>query len=275
MPEAPELEVAREFFTPRLVGTKIVSATERKPLVLRNMTGAPFGEDIAGREIDSIGRRGKLLLFGLSGDRVMVVSPMLTGTIRYCEPADRMEASAILLFDLQDGHQLRYLDQKRMGQVYYLPAARLAEITRLENQGPDVLDDPLELEEFRQALKKFRGEIKGILTRGQLVSGIGNAYADEALFEAKLFPFRKVGTLSAAEIERLHAATYKVVRDAVGMVRELAGDNVHKKRRSFLKVHGKGGEPCPTCGYPVSAITANQRETNFCRKCQPGSMFKN
>jgi formamidopyrimidine-DNA glycosylase len=275
MPEAPELEVAREFFTPRLVGTKIVSAVERKPLVLRNMTGAPFAGDIAGREVASIRRRGKLLLFGLSGDRVMVVSPMLTGTIRYCEPGDRMEASAILMFDLEDGHQLRYLDQKRMGQVYYLAADRLDEITRLENQGPDVLDEPLSLEEFREGLRKFRGEIKGILTRGQLVSGIGNAYADEVLFDAQLFPFRKVGTLKPEEVERLHSAAYGVVRHAVDKVRELAGDDVHKKRRSFLKVHGKSGEPCPRCGYSVSAITANKRETNFCRKCQPGSMFKN
>lgn len=275
MPEAPELEVAREFFTPRLVGVSVAGVTERKPLVLRNTAGAPIGDDITGREIESVTRRGKLLLFSLSGERTLVVSPMLTGSLRYCSPSERMEASAVLLFDLEDGMQLRYLDQKRMGQVYYLPSNKLEDIARLENQGPDVIDEPLSLDEFHLGLKKFRGEIKGILTRGQLVSGIGNAYADEVLFEARIFPFRKVGTLSRDELERLHRAVYGVIENATATVRELAGEDVHKKQRSFLKVHGKGGEPCPECGYPVSAITANKRETNFCRKCQPGSMFKN
>ncbi len=273
MPEAPDLFVIRDFLEPKLIGRKILSATERKPLVLRNMTGQKFGDDIAGLEVTGLVRRGKLLLFEFGDDRRMVVSPMLTGRLRYCSPSDRMEATAILVFDLDDGKQLRYFDQKRMGQVYYLHPDQLGEIVRLENQGPDVLNDPMALDEFKQAMKPFRGEVKGILTRGQAVSGIGNAYADEILFEAGLFPFRKKSKLSAEELARLHAAVYSVPENAVEVLKSRVGDQIHKKVRDFLKVHGKGGKPCPECGTQISAIKANRRETNFCRNCQPGTMF--
>lgn len=278
MPEAPDLFVIRDYLEPRLAGRTITVTAERKPLVLRNMTGVPFAKDLSGRVFKSITRKGKLLLFEFSvsssGDeRRMVISPMLTGGLRYCLPADRMEASTVLTFDLDDGHQLRYFDQKRMGQVYYLRPEQLVEIVRLENQGPDVLDEPLDADAFKLAMKPFRGEVKGILTRGQAVSGIGNAYADEILFSAGIFPFRKKSKLTADEFDRLHRAVYGVPQDAVAVLQARVGDAIHKKVRDFMKVHGKGGEPCPVCGSRISAIKANRRETNFCRTCQPGTMF--
>ena len=273
MPEAPDLYVIRNFLEPRIVGRTITTAAERKPLVLRNMTGAKFTEDIAGRTFTGIGRKGKLLIFELGGERLMIVSPMLTGGLRYCAPTDRMEATAVLTFDLDDGKQLRYFDQKRMGQVYYLPPSRKEEIVRLEDQGADVLSEPMDFEQFMAVMKPFRGEIKGILTRGEAVAGIGNAYADEVLFRAGLFPFRKKSKLSPDEMRRLHEAVYGVPRDAVKVLEERVGENIHKKVRDFLQVHGKGGEPCPVCGSRISAITAHRRVTNFCRKCQPGTMF--
>jgi formamidopyrimidine-DNA glycosylase len=133
MPEAPDLFVIREFLEPRLEGRTIVAAEERKPLVLRNMVDQKFSGDIAGRRFTGVRRKGKLLLLSIGDERRLVISPMLTGGLRYCASADRMEASTILTFDLDDGHQLRYFDQKRMGQVYYLHPSQLGEIVRLEN----------------------------------------------------------------------------------------------------------------------------------------------
>ena len=274
MPEAPDLFVIREYLEPRLVGRAVVDATERKPLVLRNLVEQKLQADIAGRRFTAVQRNGKLLLVYLGDERTLVISPMLTGGLRYCSPADRMEASTVLVFDLDDGTQLRYFDQKRMGQVYYVHPGKLGEIVRLENQGPDVLDEPMNFKDFVAALKPFRGEIKGILTRGQLVSGIGNAYADEILFEAKLFPFRKRSRLDEQDLRRLHSAVYRVPRDAVDVLKARVGDNIHRKVRDFLKVHGKGGEPCPRCETRISTIKANRRETDFCRNCQPGNMFE-
>ncbi len=325
MPEAPDLVVIREFLEPRLVGRTIASATERRPLALRNMTSRPFADDIAGRSVAGISRKGKLLIFelgalprtpalslkgrgcegtaapaalprslnlsrkargesptGSTGStattgtdaRRLIVSPMLTGALRYCEPKARMDATAMLLFDLDDGMQLRYLDDKRMGQVYYVPPERSEEIVRLEDQGPDVIDERLTLGKFKERLKPFTGEIKGVLTRGHAVSGIGNAYADEVLFAAKVYPFTRRPRLSSVQLERLHAAVYAVPGAAVVTLRKRVHSDIRRKVRDFLKVHGKGGQPCPDCGTIITAITANRRETNYCRKCQPGSLFR-
>ncbi len=146
---------------------------------------------------------------------------------------------------------------------------------RLEEQGPDVLDEPMTLPDFVAALKHFNGEIKGILARGALVSGIGNAYADEILWAARVSPFKRRKELAPDDLQRLHEATYRVPLEAVAVLRERVGENIHHKVRDFLQIHGKTGQPCPRCGNPVRAITANQRLTNFCRQCQPGMLIKN
>ena len=279
MPEAPDLVVIREYLLPRLVGDVISTARELKPLVLRNMAGtgagpAPgFGTDIAGRRVESLDRLGKLLIIGLSKDREIIISPMLTGGLMWCDAGARVAASTVLIFEMKSGMHLRYFDQKKMGQVYYLATDRRSEIVRLENQGPDVIDEQLTLEDFKLGLKPFRGEVKGVLTRGRLVSGIGNAYADEILHEAMIYPFKKVTRLSADELASLHRAVYSVPTNAVNVLRERVGDRIHRKVRDFLKVHGKKGEPCPRCGNRITAITANRRQTNYCRGCQPGSLL--
>ena len=123
-------------------------------------------------------------------------------------------------------------------------------------------------------LKAFRGEIKGILTQGKCVAGIGNAYADEILWAAYLHPYRKRTQLSKEEIERLHSATQITLLDAIEKVRMEMQENIERKPRDFLSIHMKTGEPCPRCDTPISLVKANQRITNYCRKCQPGGLIK-
>ncbi|NQW18539.1 MAG: Fpg/Nei family DNA glycosylase [Chloroflexi bacterium] len=275
MPEAPDLQVILEYLQPRLLGRSITGARETRPLVLRNLTGERFSEDIAGRSISGMTRHGKLLFIELSDDRVVLINPMLTGGLRYTEPDEKLLKSVTVTFDIDDGRQLRYFDQKRMGMVYYLRPDQVNETPRVEEQGPDVLDAPLSIEDFRAALRPFRGEIKGILTRGRLVSGVGNAYADEILHAARIHPYKKKAALSGEEVVRLHDAVFRVPQEALILLREKIGEKIHKKERRYLNVHGKGGKPCPVCSYEISAITANQRVTNFCRKCQPGLLVRN
>ncbi|MBI4304866.1 MAG: Fpg/Nei family DNA glycosylase [Chloroflexi bacterium] len=275
LPEAPDLQVIREFLEPRLAGRKIVSAREVRPVVLRNLVGVPFAEDPPGRIVQRIWREGKLLFLSLSGDRLVVINPMLAGGLRYCPSGERIAASTYVVLGFDNGHDLRYLDPKRMGMVYYAPADRARDVPRVGDQGPDVLDQPQSYEAFVERLRGYRGEIKGVLTRGGAVSGIGNAYADEILFDARIFPFKKRTALSVDELRRLHTSVYEVPRQAVKVLRARVGSNIHIKLRDFLKVHGRGGEGCPRCGHPISAITANQRETNFCRSCQPGLLVRN
>ena len=274
MPEAPDLYVLREYLAPRIEGKIIESVNELRPLVVRNMVGEQISEHLSGRMIQSLDRKGKLLLMSLAGEFSMIISPMLTGEVSLVDPGKKMLKSTILTMNLGVNGQLRYQDAKRMGQIYYLATNRIDEITRVADQGPDVLDEPMPLTDFKTSLKRFRGEVKGVLIRGQLVAGIGNAYADEVLWTARIYPFRKVSKLGGDEVARLYDATYRIPRDAVTKLRLVFGLNHPRKERRFLAVHGKSGRPCPDCGTKISSVKSRQRDTNFCRKCQPGNMFE-
>ncbi len=274
MPEAPDLQVLKGYLAPRVEGETITETAVLRPLVLRNLNDESFIDHIRGRRIERLERQGKLMTFSLSGGFSLVVSPMLTGETVLTNPGQRVLKSTILTMDLSGGSQLRYTDVKRMGQIYYVASDRVSEIKRIEDQGPDVFDEPAPLSEFRESLKRFRGEVKGVLTRGQLVAGIGNAYADEILWDAGIYPFRKVTRFSADEIERLHASTYRVPHEAVSVLKELFGQKHPRKERKFLNVHGKAGRPCPNCGTSISSVKSRQKDTNFCRKCQPGNLFE-
>ena len=272
MPEAPELEVVKDFLNAHVRGSSVVSARVLKPSVLRSLTG-DFAQDVRDRSFGNISRSGKFLTLDLSDDRFLVVNPMLTGGFQFCEPAVRVFKRTCIVMELSNGHELRYLDDRQMGRVYYTGGDQLKSIPQLYELGPDVLSG-ITFEDFQQRLSPFRGEIKGILTRGRVVSGIGNAYADEILFEARVYPFRKKRDLNEEELRRIHDATGSVIAEATEKVRERMGDDIHRKVRDFLSVHNKGGEACPRCGSNISQITANQRITSYCRSCQPGLLLR-
>ena len=275
MPEAPDLEVVKEVLARRVKGLAVEQARVLRPLELRVLTSTDFSGDVAGRSFLDFSRRGKFLLMALSGERMLVVNPMLTGALRLCRPSERLAKRTSFLLSLSDGSEIRYLDETQMGMAYYIHTSQLEEIPRLGEQGPDVLDEYPSLEDFRSGLRRFQGEIKGILTRGRFLAGIGNAYADEALFEAGVFPFKKRKALSEDDLGRLHDSIPRVLHSAINVLRERMNEDIHVKVRDFLQVHGKGGSPCPRCGSNITTIGANQRLTNYCRQCQPGMLLRN
>lgn len=272
MPELPDLEAIKEFLQGEIVGLTITRAEVLRPIAVRNFTGGDFETELSGAAFTAVKRRGKFLILSLDNDRHLVINPMLAGKLYYCPPEERRQARTFLVLGLSNGRELRYVDQKTMGKVYL--SGQLDNVPGLAQQGPEPFDADLTLELFRQRLRPFRGEIKGILTRGKLVAGIGNAYADEILFRAGIYPFRKRPSLSAEEVERLYHSMRTVLSEATDMVRQRIGSDIHLKVRDFLKVHGKGGEPCPVCGTTISEIRARQRLTNFCRRCQPGTLIR-
>ena len=275
MPEAPDLEVIKDVLNRRVRGLEITAARILKPLELRVLTTDGFLSDVPARSVLGFTRRGKFLIAELSGERTLVINPMLTGAVQLCPPSTRIAKRTSFLLDLADRSQLRYLDETQMGMAYYVHTSRLEDVPRLAEQGPDVLDEYPELPEFRERLRRFQGEIKGVLTRGRFLAGIGNAYADEVLFAAGIFPFKKRSALSDSETERLHGAVPAVLSHAIATLRERMGDETHVKVRDFLAVHGRSGERCPRCDGPITGIGANRRLTNFCRRCQPGLLLRN
>ena len=218
MPEAPDLEVIKEALARRVKGLAVEQARALRPLELRVLTSTDFSGDVAGRSFLGFSRRGKFLLMALSGERMLVVNPMLTGALRLCRPSERLAKRTSFLLSLSDGSELRYLDETQMGMAYYIQTSQLEEIPRLVEQGPDVLDEYPSLEDFSSGLRRFQGEIKGILTRGRFLAGIGNAYADEALFEAGVFPFKKRKVLSEDDLGRLHDSIPRVLHSAINVL---------------------------------------------------------
>ncbi len=278
MPELPELEVVKEVLQRRVAGQsieRVQSVGGGSAILVRSLTQQRLEEAITGAQIAAIERRGKFLIFTLmpvvqDSRLFLALNPKLTGRLQLAQPAEKCLPKTHLIFSLSSGDQLRYVDQRTMGQLYL--SADLSHVPEYATLGPEPFD--VSLEEFRERLKPYRGEIKGVLTRGECIAGIGNAYADEILWAARLHPYRKRTALMPDEIDRLYAAMQSVLREAVEKVRVEMGEAIHLEPRDFMAVHMKSGQPCPRCGTPISLVGANQRITNFCRTCQPGGLIK-
>jgi len=276
MPELPELESVCGVLKRRVIGETITSVRVFPPgglVVVRDLTHEGFESSLVGRSFQSVERRGKYIVFGLQSQPAplyLVLNPKLTGRLQLASPSDKKKPRTLVILQFESGGELRYRDQKQMGQLYL--THDLQTIPEFNGMGPEPFD--ISLEEFRARLKAYTGEIKGVLTRGSFVAGIGNAYADEILWAARLHPFRKRSQLTPVEIETLYHAMQSTLQKAVEIVREQMGENIDLEPREFFAVHMKTGQPCPRDGTPISLIGANQRITNFCRTCQPGGLIK-
>jgi formamidopyrimidine-DNA glycosylase len=275
VPELPELEIMREVLTRRLAGRRIEAVTlapKGAAVVVRDLTGDGFVASLTGALLGGVQRRGKFLLFDFPrAPFLLAVNPKLSGRFQLCAPGEKKAGPLHVTFHFAEPREdLRYVDSKQMGQLYLTRDTR--RIPTFDEMGPDALD--IGLEDFQRRLRSFRGEIKGILTRAPFIAGIGNAYADEILWQARLHPYRKRTALTADEVVTLHQAMRQTLLDSIEKVRREMGDDVHLKPRDFFAVHMRGGEPCPRCGTPISEITANQRITSFCRTCQPGGLVR-
>jgi formamidopyrimidine-DNA glycosylase len=271
VPEIPELEAIRSYFNEHIAGRSIVSAEARIPFVFR-VPANDVRETLPGDTFGEVLRHGKFLLFPLASGRVMAINPMLTGRFQYVDPATKLRAKTCIVLQIAEGRSLRYSDERVMGKIYIVPAGDLAAIPNWATNGPDLLDPALTEDAWLAGMKKYRGQIKSILTNAEFVQGIGNAYADEILWEAQINPYTPKTKLSEDQLRSLFRAARKVMAWATPLVRGsmVKGDDLdYEERRDFMRVHRLGGKPCPRCGSTISEITANQRITSFCRTCQP------
>lgn len=271
MPELPDLEIIREVLAARIVDVPIVAAEVRRPVLVRNLLGGDPVEHLVGRRFVAVQRRGKFLLLPLDSSAMLVINPMLAGRLRYSEPLRRHRARDGLVLGLADGNELRYHDAKDMGKLYL--TTDLDKIPTFSGLGPEATDPALTLEAFRERLRPYRGEIKNVLTNQRFVTGIGNAYADEILWRAGIYPMRRRTSLDDEEVAALYEAMRAELFQAIEMLRQRVGEEIHVEVRDFLAVHGKADQPCPRCGATISKVTLSRRTTNFCRTCQPGLMI--
>jgi formamidopyrimidine-DNA glycosylase len=274
MPEIPDLEAIRGFFNERIVGKEIVSAEVLIPVVVRTGS-ADFSATLTNNRPGTTLRHGKFLLMGLADDHVLVMNAMLKGRFQYVDAKAKKAARTCFILTFDDGKQLRYVDQLVMGKVYCVAAENLMSVPMFAEMGPDAL--AVSEEEFRGRIRKFTGQIKNVLTNHKFIAGIGNAYSDEILFEARLDPFRKRSTMDDDDIGRLYRAVHKVFDRSIPILREHFREALdYEEWREHLKIHRKGAKPgdakdegrCPRCGHHISEIAPNQRLTSWCRNCQ-------
>jgi len=303
MPELPEVE-----YTARQLRASIVGATIAETYVFWERTighpGVPdFLAEIAGRRIEAVRRRGKFLLIDLSGDLLLTVHRRMSGNFLLLPSAWRIDtglresdpvawntkgptyqfpedsAASYSLesrycrtsFVLTDGRCLLYTDPRKFGRIELW--SKHQEQEALRGLGPEPLDDQFTLESFSQALAGRRTAIKQVLLDQTVVAGIGNIYADEALFYAAIHPLRRADSLNALEIEHLHegvvavltlgiehgGTSFSAYRDLWGQ----AGDNYN-----HVSVYQQEGKPCARCGTTIERMVIAQRSAHFCPHCQ-------
>ncbi|MCX7750412.1 MAG: Fpg/Nei family DNA glycosylase [Candidatus Bipolaricaulota bacterium] len=267
MPELPDLEVVAEILTPRIVGRTVRGGELRRPSLLR--TGEGSLQELVGAEFQGVSRRGKYLLFPLSTGPYLVVHLMRWAWLWHGSGAYPPSTDTDLRLLLSDGTELRLIESKRpqLAGAWVLPD--LAQVEALAKLGPEPLDPGFTPEALRRALGGRRRPLKRLLTDQALLAGIGNAYADEILFQAKLSPFRYAHTLTPDEVDRLWGAIGDTLRWAIGEIRAQAGGKLMDREiRDFLRVHGKRGSPCPSCGTAIAEVLYDEVRTNYCPACQ-------
>ena len=274
MPELPEVETIVRQLAPRLEGHRITRARLAKTDVLRRVTKPRLLKTITGNAFEEVSRRAKHAVLRLASGHRLVVQPRMTGSlVVYDRPLTRDEAKyAVLTCTLEDGRLFVYRDVRRLGTVWLLDERGWATYTG--RIGPEPLDETFTPFVFAERLQGTRAAVKKTIMDQRRVAGIGNIYANEALFEAGIDPSKRTDKLSLEEFARLHAAVQSVLERAVASagttVRDYRTGTGERGRFQFaLKVYGRGGEPCVRCGKKlVTTHTIDLRATTFCPRCQ-------
>ena len=274
MPELPELEALRIRLGPRLEGRLITAASvnPKKAHMLRYPVDN-FALELPARRITSLARRGKHLVFatelgGGGGPRWLVINPMLGGRFQMAGGDEAVPATEVFTLRVEGKQEMRYLDFRDMGRIYWV-ADLDREVPGWRALGPEADAVPeMGIDLFRKRLRRFRDELKDLLRNQEFLAGIGNAYSDEILFEARLLPLRRRASLKPEEEQALFTAIPLVLSRAVEAILANPDYDESKQDRSFMAVHMKGGKDCPRCGHRISQLGSNREPLNFCRGCQ-------
>jgi formamidopyrimidine-DNA glycosylase len=270
MAERPDLEYVVPILAAELAGRTIAAVRVKKPVVVRVAVEGRFEDLVRGRRIAAVARRAHFVRFELDSLE-LVVAPMLAGRFLLAQAADKSPGDLAVAFALDDGRELRYRDDVQMGQVYAIAKGDWAKVPGLAQIGIDVLDAKrFTRAAFRALAKGRRDQVKVFLMDKTALDALGNAYADETLFEARLHPKTFVRALGAEELDRLHDAIVKVVGDATRTIRARKPP-LDEKLRDFVKVRGRHGQPCPRCGTKIRSAGVRGHDAEFCPTCQPAT----
>ncbi len=266
MPELPEVETTRQRLEPLVAGKIFEKVVIRAPKLRRPI---PHGLKAAlpGRTVQGVGRRGKYLLFYCDGG-CLVIHLGMTGFLRFLSGATPAGKHDHLDFTFTDGHVLRFQDPRKFGSVLWVEGNPLSH-SLLAEIGPEPLTDAFDGEYLFSAGRSRRVAVKLFIMNSSVVAGIGNIYANEALFRAGIRPDRPVGSLGRRECDRLAHAIKEVLADSIatGSTYRVAEETVEYHPLDF-DVYGRSGVACRRCGGALESIRLGNRSTVFCPRCQ-------
>ena len=285
MPELPEVESLRRDLSRSLIGRRFMRVDARLPKVLVTPTGLDPAE-LVGKAVLGLRRRAKFLIVDLSDALALVLHLRLAGQLVHRASAGATLAegghpvpafgaplphkSTHLVFHFDDGSTLYLTDIRQFGRVWLLPAEAVDPFLARARLGPEPLEPAFTVDILAERLaRRPRAPLKPLLLDQSFVGGVGNIYADEIIFESRLSPNTRAGEIDRPALERLHTAIRSVLGFAVreGVAQVLNGKVL--PGRDFPRVHGRAGQPCPTCGAPIVKSRFGGRGTYTCPSCQP------
>lgn len=286
MPELPEVETVRRGLAGLIVGQTIATVTYDTPKSFPNAEH-DVREFLIGASITNVRRRAKVLLIDLSTSYTLVVHLKMTGQLVYRgkavfgagHPSDSLigelpDRSTRVIVAFTDNSHLFFNDQRKFGWMKLLPTLEVPNIDFMKKVGPEPLEADFTADEFRERfMRRARTSIKAALLDQTVIAGVGNIYADESLWGAKIHPLRRVGTIAISEYDRL----YEQLRLVMNIAIEKGGStdknyvNAEGKRGSYMdfaRVFRREGQPCPRCGTTIVKFKAAGRGTHICPHCQ-------
>lgn len=268
MPELPEVETIRADLSPWIEGQSFTAVTIVDGKIVVDGSVDRFRTDLVGQRVEHIGRRGKYLVFSLSNGRSLIMHLRMTGAL-LLNPSEA-DRYARAQFHFDNGCRLVFRDQRRFGVIRLVDDAR----AELNNLGPEPFDEGFSPAVLEESLSRRRIPIKALLLDQSVIAGIGNMYADEALFAARIHPLRRANDLSAGEVHTLHDCIRLVLRAAIdcrgaSVDTYIRPDGQLGTAHCEFKVAHRGGQACPVCDSTIQRVAIQKRGSYFCPRCQP------
>jgi formamidopyrimidine-DNA glycosylase len=267
MPELPEVETIKNELGPWVVGQSFTKVIIWDAKVVCGSSVSEVRRRLTGEKVEDLGRRGKYLIFHLSNENALIIHFRMTGSLLLDPGEDGRYVRAA--FSLSNGHRFVFNDRRRLGKIWLTDDAD-AVVCKL---GPEPLDKRFTPNVLRQRLSQHHIPIKAALLDQGIVAGIGNMYADEALFAARIHPLRKADQLSAKQVQVLRNSIRRILGAAIGskgasVDTYVRPDGEPGTAHFDFKVTHRGGELCPVCGGTIERIVVRNRGTCFCPTCQ-------
>jgi formamidopyrimidine-DNA glycosylase len=271
MPELPDLLYIRPLLQAALIGRRVAAVQVSQPVVLRSFIDRPPSEVLEGLTFTDIALRGPFIRFATDGGVDLIINLMLAGRLQIQEPGAKPLGHLCLTLALDDGVRLNLCDDEKMAKVYIVRSGEASSVPRFGSQGIDVLSEAFTEEAFAAlAARHRRKQVRVFLNDHSLLSAIGNAYADEILFDARIHPKTLVSSLTPGQLGECFRAITRTLEWGAAAVRN-AAQPIHVKVRDHLRVRNRHGEPCPRCGAKIRREGVRGHDVYFCPSCQPAT----